>query len=259
MRLARPLSCLATLCVSLSLLLSTTDGAVVPKTLHITLPERGSVDVHYLEAGERETGQPTVMFLHGAKFSAADWQAAGTFDALAKLPMHAVAPDVPGFGQTGGAKLAKAAERLAFMVEFLDKLGIYQVLLVAASMGGSYAMPYIVHEPSSVVGFVPIGAIGSEDYMTQLHAMPDRLAFPVLVIWGELDHPEGPRCKYYEWLFPNSRTEVFAGAHHPCWHEFPDKFNSLLVGFLREQESLGWTAGDSAEHTHTHRASVREL
>jgi len=53
------------------------------------------------------------------------------------------------------------------------------VLLVAASMGGSYAMPYIVHEPSSVVGFVPIGAIGSEDYMTQLHAMPDRLAFPV--------------------------------------------------------------------------------
>lgn len=118
-----------------------------------------NVAVHYLEAGERETGQPTVMFLHGAKFSAADWQAAGTFDALAKLPMHAVAPDVPGFGQvflrsclaeravgagahsldwaraaqTGGAKLAKAAERLAFMVEFLDKLGIYQV-----SGGGRY-------------------------------------------------------------------------------------------------------------------------
>ena len=86
-----------------------------------------------------------------------------------------------------------------------------------------------------------------------------RVCAQVLVIWGELDHPEGPRCKYYEWLFPNSRTEVFAGAHHPCWHEFPDKFNSLLVGFLREQESLGWTAGDSAEHTHTHRASVREL
>jgi pimeloyl-ACP methyl ester carboxylesterase len=55
--------------------------------------------VHYLEAGERETGQPTVLFLHGAKFAAADWQAAGTFDALAMLPMHAVAPDAPGFGQ----------------------------------------------------------------------------------------------------------------------------------------------------------------
>jgi pimeloyl-ACP methyl ester carboxylesterase len=81
----------------------------------------------------------------------------------------------------------------------------------------------------------------------------------VLVMWGELDHPEAPRCKYYEWLFPNSRTEVFAGAHHPCWHEFPDKFNGLLVEFLREQESLGWTAGDSAEHTHAHRASVHEF
>jgi pimeloyl-ACP methyl ester carboxylesterase len=56
-----------------------------------------------------------------------------------------------------------------------------QLILVAASMGGSYATPYIVHEPSSVVGYVPIGAIGSEDYMQQLHAMPDRLAFPVRV------------------------------------------------------------------------------
>jgi pimeloyl-ACP methyl ester carboxylesterase len=55
--------------------------------------------VHYLEAGERETGEPTVVFLHGAHFGADDWQAAGTFDALASLPMHAVAPDVPGYGK----------------------------------------------------------------------------------------------------------------------------------------------------------------
>jgi pimeloyl-ACP methyl ester carboxylesterase len=54
-----------------------------------------------------------------------------------------------------------------------------QVILVAASMGGSYAMPFILHEPSAVVGFVPIGAIGSEDYMQQLHAMSHRLDFPV--------------------------------------------------------------------------------
>jgi pimeloyl-ACP methyl ester carboxylesterase len=78
----------------------------------------------------------------------------------------------------------------------------------------------------------------------------------VLVMWGELDHPERPRCKYYEWLFPNSHTEIFAGAGHPCWHEFPDKFNGLLVGFLREQESLGWTPGDSADQ---HHQSSREL
>ena len=55
-----------------------------------------NVRIHYLETGPKNS--VSVLFLHGASFTAHIWQEIGTLDLLMNLGYRAVAVDLPGYG-----------------------------------------------------------------------------------------------------------------------------------------------------------------
>jgi abhydrolase domain-containing protein 14 len=54
--------------------------------------------IHFLEIGNSQN--PSVLFLHGASFKAETWQEIGTLEFICQNQYHAIAVDLPGYGQS---------------------------------------------------------------------------------------------------------------------------------------------------------------
>eukprot|EP00908_Phaeocystis_cordata_P013997 Transcript_25106.p2 GENE.Transcript_25106~~Transcript_25106.p2 ORF type:complete len:281 (-),score=57.70 Transcript_25106:2491-3255(-) len=183
-----------------------------------------SAQIHYLAAGPADA-EKTVLLLHGMAFTARTWQFVGTLDALAAAGLRALAVDLPGFGKSDSVECQGEAKR-EFVERFTRALGLSRrVLLVAASMGGSFGAPFVQSHPRQVAGYVPIAAMGVPP------DQPPVRSVPALVLWGALDKPESPKAHAYAKAFPNSQKIVFADAPHPCYLKAPQYFNSLLLQF----------------------------
>ena len=107
-----------------------------------TLPVSGcDSQIHYLEAGPKGA-EKVVLLIHGAAFTSRTWQVVGTLDALAAAGFRVLAVDLPGYGQSGSDRDAR--QRKDFVANFLHALPSTprRVLLVAASMGGTFGAPH---------------------------------------------------------------------------------------------------------------------
>jgi len=201
-------------------------GLISSQTIHIPSLE---VPLHYLAAGPPQ-GAP-VLLLHGAAFSAKTWQVVGTLDALAGAGLRVVALDLPGYGtyQSGKQKQASAARR-TLVSELIAALGYKKkVLVVAASMGGTYGSPWVVQNPSQVAGYVSVSAL-----LDTGAGKPDVAALsqlPSLLVWGELDSPSSQKARQQEELFLHSQKVVIPDAPHPCYLKEPELFNALVLRF----------------------------
>jgi len=179
--------------------------------------------VHYLVTGLR-TSQ-TIGLLHGASFSSETWREIGTLEALALAGYRAFAIDLPGFGKSQQASPSPDA----WLGELLDQLSLKSPVLLAASMSGGYALPFITSQPERISGFVAVAPVGIPKYREQYH----QITAPVLAIWGEQDH-----------LIPLSDAELLVksvkhgelvvipkGSHAPYMSN-PGLFNQKLLGFM---------------------------
>jgi len=178
--------------------------------------------VHYLAAAGQRL---SIVLLHGASFSSATWQETGTLEALASAGYQAFAIDLPGFGQSEQASIAPTA----WMSELFDQLGVEAPVLLAASMSGGYALPFITTQPGHISGFVAIAPVGIPKYQEQLHA----ITTPVLAVWGEQDHIVPIRDAE---LLVNSvkrgRLVVIPKATHAPYMSDPAFFNRELLQFM---------------------------
>lgn len=112
-----------------------------------------SHQVHYLEGGHGES----VLLLHGIFAEKDHW-----VDFARNLTdhYHVVAPDLPGFGESGRHAdqrydYAAQTERLR---RFMDTLGIARAHIAGNSMGGTIAALFAIRYPERVASLAFIGA-----------------------------------------------------------------------------------------------------
>jgi pimeloyl-ACP methyl ester carboxylesterase len=188
--------------------------------------------IHYLEAGPADA--PPVLFLHGASFSAQTWQDLGTLALLAQQGYHAVAVDLPGFGQSGRI----SGQPLDFLIELIEHLNLTQPVLISPSMSGGYSLPLVTRHPEKLKGFVPIAPVSLPTYEKQLQGN----ALPTLAIWGSNDQivpvEQAERlCR----LMSNAKLIVLENAGHACYMRATADFHQHLLNFVESCHRSGLT------------------
>ncbi len=163
-----------------------------------------------------------VLLLHGARFQAKTWVDLGTLEVLREKGIRAVALDLPGYGGSEPSELAPEA----FLAACLETLHLDRVVLVAPSMSGCFAFPFVTLAQAKLAGAVWIAP-------ACLDACPSGSELPSLIVWGEGDEvvPVEAARELAQKL-PRSEIQIFAGRGHPCYLEDPERFHSLLEGFV---------------------------
>ena len=181
--------------------------------------------LHYLEAGESTA--PTVLLLHGARFSSETWRELGTVERLADEGYHVVALDLPGYGRSEASSIG----RESFLAEAMDALSIESATVVSPSMSGQFSFPLVIKATDRVTGFVPVAPAGIARYRKALQ----RVQVPTLVVWGEKDRiiPLAESDGLVVAL-AGARRVILKGASHPCYLDRPDEFHDELLKFLEE-------------------------
>lgn len=104
--------------------------------------------ISYVDEGH---GSP-LLFVHGFPLDHTMWR--HQIEAF-RTSHRVIAIDLPGFGGSTSSPTAMSiigfADRLA---EFLDKLGLTQVVLCGLSMGGSIAQQFAVRHPTRLAGLI---------------------------------------------------------------------------------------------------------
>ena len=198
------------------------DGSAILST---DMQFRGA-RVHMLTAGPAVPGgAPAVLLLHGASFSSETWRTLGTIDRLAAAGRRVVALDLPGYGQSQPGTVAPEE----FLAALLPELGLGPAILVAPSMSGSFAFPYVIAHAADVVGFVPIAPARSAEFAPRLAG----LAVPALVIWGANDRTFAPAlADDLVASLVGSRRLLLPGAGHACYLDQPEAFHAALGEFV---------------------------
>ena len=197
---------------------SATPVAILPRDMEF----RGK-RLHLLTGGPE--GAQAVLLLHGASFSSATWQELGTLDVLAGRGLRVVALDLPGFGQSEPCELAAAM----FLEEVLPVLGVRRPIIVAPSLAGSFAFPYLVAHPEGVAGFVGIAPAGVPEWAPKLAGCP----VPALIVWGTADRvfpveQAATLCG----AFRTATPLYLEGAKHPAYLDAPEAWHEGLVEFV---------------------------
>jgi pimeloyl-ACP methyl ester carboxylesterase len=107
----------------------------------------------WLEAG---AGAPVVL-LHGASLGSSADVWAPVLDALAMHGWRVLAPDLPGFGETGNPADHSIKFRMAFVRAFMDAIGVARAHVVGHSQSGRIPVMLAFDSPGRLEGIVVVG------------------------------------------------------------------------------------------------------
>mmetsp|Transcript_34573 Transcript_34573/g.79015 ORF Transcript_34573/g.79015 Transcript_34573/m.79015 type:complete len:350 (-) Transcript_34573:8-1057(-) len=148
----------------------------------------------------------TVVFFHGSVFTAKTWQIVGVLDALFAEGFRAIAMDWKGINSNG----AKFAE--SFMAAVSPPVDTdSKLVIVAASAGGSMALPYVWTHADEVSGYISVAA--NNDFLKGQKGSKD---VPLLVIYGDQDvllHSS----EFHKRFFSKWQKKIIQDAPHQCY------------------------------------------
>ena len=179
--------------------------------------------IHYLEAGKQD--QPSVLFLHGASFKAQTWQDLGTLQLIAEKGYHALAIDLPGYGNS----TVVSTRTDQFLSILLEALNLDAPIIISPSMSGNYSLPLVVYHREKISGLVAVAPVSISKYAQQLQGND----LPTLAIWGSNDRivPTRMADKLVE-LMPNATKVILKDAGHACYMRATDEFHHHLLHFI---------------------------
>ena len=131
-----------------------------------TFLDIGGHETRVLSAGHG----PAVVFVHGLGLGADFWRY--HLERIADAGYHAIAPDMPGFGESKGPAFAFTVEHAAEWLHALAAaLGIQRATWVGHSVSSQYVLRLAVTHPDRVAGLVlaaPTGEPGALRWLAQL-------------------------------------------------------------------------------------------
>lgn len=118
-----------------------------------------TVEVDGLELRVRSDGEgPAVLFVHGLGSAGQSWTPVAD---LAADDIHAIAPDLPGFGRSEKPRRTYTPAFLAeTLVSLVDELGIETTHVVGTSLGGQVALELALRRPDRVGRVVAVAPAG---------------------------------------------------------------------------------------------------
>ena len=180
--------------------------------------------MNLLAAGDPNA--PTVLLLHGARFTVETWRELGTLELLARQGYRALALDLPGYGRSEVTTLPPGKVLSALLPLLTQR----PVVVVSPSMSGRFSFPLVVDRPSYVAGFVPVAPAAIDRYLPRLGDS----RVPTLIFWGSGDRiipvKQGEQLSR---AISGSQLIVLDGAGHPCYLDQPLDFHRELLQFLR--------------------------
>jgi len=111
------------------------------------------LDIRYLEAGN---GVPAIL-LHGSSLGSSADVFRGNLPALARGGVRAIAVDLPGFGKSDPAPDLSGAARNAFILRFIELLGLKRAALIGHSSSGGPAVSLALKNPDRVSHVIVLG------------------------------------------------------------------------------------------------------
>lgn len=179
-----------------------------------------------------ENSKFAVLLLHGQKFTSKTWQDIGTLKALSSKGFTAIAADLPQYGDSKLREPKDNKEKIQFLSDLIKKLNLQRPVLVAPSMSGSYAMPFVMDEEHSkeLRGFIPVAPT---TVAVQKEADLEKLKLPTLLVYGEKDTSFEPYVEKMKKI-PSSEVYMMKNAHHPCYLDDPGDFHQRVIKFLEK-------------------------
>eukprot|EP00640_Fibrocapsa_japonica_P004186 CAMPEP_0113935546 /NCGR_PEP_ID=MMETSP1339-20121228/2688_1 /TAXON_ID=94617 /ORGANISM="Fibrocapsa japonica" /LENGTH=224 /DNA_ID=CAMNT_0000937747 /DNA_START=58 /DNA_END=732 /DNA_ORIENTATION=+ /assembly_acc=CAM_ASM_000762 len=174
------------------------------------------------------TTKGIVVLLHGARYSSQDWVDLNTPETLASQCYQVIAPDLPGYGQSG--QLNNLTQD-TWLKAYLDLLGVSGVVVVSPSMSGGFSLPLLMSHPEYLKGYMPIAPVSTGTYTeAQYHSVN----VPTLIFYGENDTGIGQPGAAYLRNIPTSHEVVVPNAPHACYLANPQMFYDNLLGLLND-------------------------
>lgn len=199
----------------------------------IVLPNNSVLLLHAIVGTPNQSSKGDVILLHGAKFSSSTWEKIGTIRILTEEGYRVIAPDLPGGkGQSVLDGVEDSPESLLNAI--LTTYSVTRPIILAPSMSGRYALPYLIKYPNAVRAFIPVApTIPPLFNVSRVNAVNIN-GFPSLVIWGQNDTLGRERSKIFkEFKGKNDLLEI-PRASHPCYLDEPGIFHSALLSFLKD-------------------------
>ncbi|XP_067129646.1 protein ABHD14A-like [Centruroides vittatus] len=173
-----------------------------------------------------------VLLLHGSTFSANTWEYYGTLQLLAVWGYRALAIDLPGYGRSSKEAIL-SHQKLEFFEELLRKLQVNDIVIVAPSISGLFAAPYVLKHSFQVDGLITLSSI----FPSQMKLNDfEQSNVPILLIYGDRDDLIAKKMAEFNKNADNIWIEKLPNTGSNILQERTFIFHKLLYNFLRYLE-----------------------